>query len=318
MLHLRVLCQAEQTDQVLELLHAEAGAAHLVVLRGASVAPPGDLVSADLARESVDGVLEALCGLGVDHSGGITLEELDTTVSDAADAAERAAPGDGVDAVIWEELLARTGEEAQLSGTFLTFLTIACLLASIGVVENSAITIVGAMVVGPEFGPLAALALGLVGRRWDLVRRAGLALSVGFLIAMVVTAVFAGLGRAVGAIDAGALHHDNAVAFIYQIGVNSLLVALLAGAAGMLSITSGRAATLVGVFISVTTVPAAGYAVLAAVLGEWSQCGGAVAQLFINMAGIVIAAALLLLVRRVRRRSALGSTTLGSRPLSSG
>ena len=47
--------------------------------------------------------------------------------------------------------------------------------------------------------------------------------------------------------------------FIYQPGVLSLIVALLAGAAGMLSLTSSNSAALVGVFISVTTVPAAGY-----------------------------------------------------------
>ena len=53
----------------------------------------------------------------------------------------------------------------MLTGTFVAFMVLATLLAAIGVVTDSPITIVGAMVVGPEFGPLAALAVSLVRRR---------------------------------------------------------------------------------------------------------------------------------------------------------
>ena len=70
-------------------------------------------MEADLARESVDGVLEAAArARAAAQRGGIVLETLDTVVSDAADRAEEAAPGEGVDAVVWDELLARTGAGA--------------------------------------------------------------------------------------------------------------------------------------------------------------------------------------------------------------
>jgi uncharacterized membrane protein len=49
-----------------------------------------------------------------------------------------------------------------LTFTFLAFLTLACLIAVVGVVTDSPVTVVGAMVVGPEFSPLAAIAVGLV------------------------------------------------------------------------------------------------------------------------------------------------------------
>ena len=69
--------------------------------------------------------------------------------------------------------------------TFVLFLTLACLLAAIGVVSDSTVTVVGAMVLGPEFGPLAAISVALVQRRWDLARRALIALLVGFPVAMI-------------------------------------------------------------------------------------------------------------------------------------
>jgi uncharacterized membrane protein len=89
-------------------------------------------------------------------------------MSTAAYRAEKDAEGDPADAIIWDELVARTREESGLNLTFLTFLCLACLIAAIGVVTDSPVTVVGAMVVGPEFGPLAALAVALVRHRGAL------------------------------------------------------------------------------------------------------------------------------------------------------
>jgi uncharacterized hydrophobic protein (TIGR00271 family) len=299
---------------VVRSLREHPGAAHVVLLPGAAVMPPGDVVEADIAREATDELVGALCALGVDHSGGITLEQIDTALSDAADEAEERAPGDGTDAVVWEELLARTGEESRLNVTFLAFLAIACLLAAVGVITDSPVTIVGAMVVGPEFGPLAAIAVGLVRRRWDLVRRAALVLAIGFPLAMLVTAGGTALGSAVGLFDAQVIAGDaHQVDFVYTVGPWSLIVALLAGAAGMLSMTSAKSAVLVGVFISVTTVPAAGYASVAAILGDWGRVVDSIGQLAINLVGIVAAATVVLLIRR-----ATWTTVDAGRPLSTG
>ncbi|GAB2966883.1 DUF389 domain-containing protein [Amycolatopsis acidiphila] len=303
MLHLRVISPAGSTEQALERLRAQPGTAHLVVHRGAALAPAGDLIEADVAREAADEVIDQLCGLDIDHHGGITLEAIDTALSDAADKAEEDAPGESADAVVWEELLSTTGEESRLNATFQAFLVIACLLASVGVITDSPVTIVGAMVVGPEFGPLAAVALGLVLRRWDLLRRACLALAVGFPVAMVVTGLVTLLSEWVGLLDVTDFRSGHqAVDFVYDVGWYSLIVALLAGAAGMLAMTSAKSAALVGVFISVTTVPAAGYAAVAAVTGDWARSLQSLGQLVVNLLGIVAAAAVVLALRRRGQR----------------
>lgn len=312
MLHLRVICPAGSTDAVVALLRDDPGAAHLTVLPGVAVAPAGDQVQADVAREAVDGLLVALCELGVDRTGGVTLEPLDTVLSDAADAAERAAPGLGDDAVVWDEVLTRTGDDSRLTATFLAFLTIACLLAVVGVATDSAVTVVGAMVVGPEFGPLAAIAVGLVLRRGDLIRRAALALGVGFPVAMVIAALGALLAEWAGLIPLNPLDSADQVDFIYDVGPFSVIVAMLAGAAGMLSITSAKSAALVGVFISVTTVPAAAAAVVGVVTGDLTSGLQSAAQLLVNLVGIVVAAGLVLLVRTRRKGTRPG------RPLAEG
>ncbi|MFT8131043.1 DUF389 domain-containing protein, partial [Salmonella enterica] len=72
---------------------------------------------------------------------------------------------------------------------FVLFMTLAALIAAVGIFLNSPILIVGAMVVGPEFGPLAGVCVAIVQRRRDLAIRSALALVVGFALAITATYV---------------------------------------------------------------------------------------------------------------------------------
>ncbi|SDP21739.1 uncharacterized hydrophobic domain-containing protein [Nakamurella panacisegetis] len=298
MSHLRLLVPAELSAAVLALLGRYPGVAHLTQVRGASLAPAGDLIELDVVREAADELIEELQQLGLSSAGAICVSPVDLSLSAGSIRAERQAPGNSPDSVIWQQVESRTGTDSALSGTFLAFLTIAALLAGIGVVLDSPITVVGAMVVGPEFGPLAAISVGLIRRRPRLARRGFVTLAVGFPVAMLFTAGAAWVGARTGLVNAGELATNTQTEFIYKPGVLSLVVALLAGAAGMLSTTSGKSAALVGVFISVTTVPAAGYAAVATVFGEWHQVWGSALQLLINLIGIVVAGVVTLFVVR--------------------
>ncbi len=297
MLHLRVIVPEDLREPVLSVLRGQVGVANLLLYPGASLEPQGDEITADIARECANEVIKELKALEVQHRGAITLSVLDTVLSTKAHKAEDAAEGDAADALVWDELITRTREEATLSVTFVTFLTLACLIAAIGVVNNSTVTVVGAMVLGPEFGPLAALSVALVKRRLDLARRAALALLVGFPVAMAITAVATLAGQAVGWLDLAAVRDMHEFDFIFQVGPLSFVVALLAGAAGMLSLVSSKSAALIGVFISVTTVPAAGFAVIAAILGDWGLALQSATQLVVNLIGIVMAGVLVLFLR---------------------
>ncbi|MEO3760385.1 DUF389 domain-containing protein [Mycobacterium sp. B14F4] len=299
MLHLRVIAPTDLRDDVIGVLRDNPGATHIVVHRDAAIEPSGDEITSDIARESANDIVEALKGLQVKERGAITLDFVDTVLSARAYRAEDRAEGDPADAVVWDELAVRTREESTLNVTFLAFLCIACLIAAVGVVTDSPVTVVGAMVVGPEFGPLAALAVALVRRRMYLARRAALALLIGFPAAMAVTALFTLIFEALGWVTLETTSSLSEVDFIFRVGPFSFVVALLAGAAGMLSLVSSKSAALVGVFISVTTVPAAGFAVVAATVGDWRIAAQSAAQLVVNLVGITIAGVLVLWVYRL-------------------
>ena len=115
-------------------------------------------------------------------------------------------------------------------------------------------------------------------------------------MAMIVTAAATKAVAAAGWLTLDTVRNIHEVDFIFQVGPLSFAVSLLAGAAGMLSLMSSKSAALVGVFISVTTVPAAGAAVVAAILGDWPVAGESAAQLAVNLVGIVISGVLVLVL----------------------
>jgi uncharacterized hydrophobic protein (TIGR00271 family) len=173
--------------------------------------------------------------------------------SRSAARAEKAAPGAGEDGIVWDVVLGRARADAESSWAFYAFLCLATTIAAIAVILDSAILVVGAMVVGPEFGPVAAACVGIVLWRPRLVRAAIRLLVSGFAVAIAVTIALALLAAAAGWIDATDVSDPRPLTgFIWTPDRWSLVVALLAGAAGVPLADRGRSSALVGVFISVT------------------------------------------------------------------
>lgn len=299
MLHLRVITPAGRTDDVVRLIEKTVGTAHLVVLPGAARNPAGDVVMCDVAREAGDELIGALRDLGVDRTGSIAVENIDLSLSARADKAEEEAPGEGADAVLWEQLTDATHEESTLSVTYVAFITLATMIAACGVVLDNAILIVGAMAVGPEFGPLAGICTSVVQRHPRLTLRSLTALLVGFAVAMLITVGFTYVMDGINLFTKVRLEAERPnTNFIYRPDAFSFVVAVLAGIAGTLSLTSAKSGLLVGVAISVTTVPAAANAAVAFAYTEYRQAWGSTEQLLLNLMGIVLAGTATLLAQK--------------------
>ena len=299
LLQLRVTVPRDRSADVVALFDECPGTAHLALLPGASLEPAGDLVLADVARESADELVAGLRDLGVDRDGGIVMVGVDA-VSSSARRAEERAPGEGSDAVVWEQVVRTTDADSSLSVSYLAFLTIATLLAAVAIINDSAILVIGAMVLGPEFAPLAALAVAALHRRPRIARKAAVALAGGFAVAIGITALAVLAGRGLGWFGPEVLAMERPqTGFITRPDRWSVVVAVLAGIAGVLSLTSAKSGALVGVFISVTTVPAAADMAVSLALGGSDEFWRAALQLGINLVGIVVAAVVTLALQRV-------------------
>jgi uncharacterized hydrophobic protein (TIGR00271 family) len=300
MIHLRIVARRDKSEPALELLERSQSVSNVVFLEGAARRPEGDVILADVAREDASVVISDLRALGIAKDGSIALEEVDTQISEEAERAVEHAKGAPADAVVWEEVEARTNESVELSATFVAFMVIAALLAAVGIYQDSAILIVGAMVVGPEFGPLAGFCVALVHKRGRLAARSGLALAIGFPLAITAVYLATHAFKATGLFEADFTQEDHGFAnIISEPDFFTFFVAACAGAAGMLSLSTAKSGALIGVLISVTTIPAAANIGVAAAYQDGDAWRGSVTQLAINLGSIIVAGAAVLYVQRL-------------------
>ncbi|APO77097.1 hypothetical protein AM571_PA00212 (plasmid) [Rhizobium etli 8C-3] len=302
MLQVRVLAPRQICNDAIVAIRADPTTANLAIMRGVALGGHGDLLLFDVARENVNSIVDMLRELGIEATGSISLLDHVTVISNAAETAEAAANGHPADAVIWDEIEDRAEEDARLSWSFLSFLVLATLIAGVGRYLDQPILIIGAMVVGPEFAPIAAICLAIVRRRWTLLRPAMTNLLSGFALATAIACVVWAVAYETGLIDRFAATTGAATDFIIKPDVWSFVIALLAGCAGVLSLTASKSSALVGVFISVTTVPAVGTIGLTLAVSAWAEAWAALTQLFINIAGMIIAGTATLAAQQLTNR----------------
>ena len=299
MLQLRISTPERLTPRIINLLAGDPATSTLSIFEGASVLPEGDLIIAEVARVGADELVHELIELGVHRDGSIMLQPMKAWVSRRGFEAERARTGAGADAIVWVDVTQRAYDDSELNWIFLSFITMATLIAGIAIILDSQILTVGAMVLGPEFGCIAALGVALLQRRWRLFGYAARSLVVGFLVAMLVTTAVTLAGRALHWVTLAEVVSKRAdTAFIYKPDRWSFIVAIIAAAAGVLSLTSARTGGLSGVFISVTTIPAAANVGVGLAFGAWGEVWGSAAQLGINLSAMAVSGAATLAVQK--------------------
>jgi uncharacterized hydrophobic protein (TIGR00271 family) len=306
MLHVRVVSPAALTDQLTDRIAAAPGVQNVLVRPGAARRPAGDAVEFDVRDAAANPVLAALRDLGLDRDGVICVERVDATLTDPASPARGHGALRREIAPVWEMVEAVIHQGEAYAPSFYVLLAIAGLIGAVGILTNSQILIVGAMVVGPEYSAIMGVALGLTRRARGEVRDGLLALCGGFGAAIVLTLLF-GLGaRASGKTPVAYLQGVRPVAdLINTPNIFSVIVAVLAGLVGVVSLTEARANALIGVFISVTTIPAAASVGISIAFSSWREARGSFFQLLLNVVLlIVVGAAGLRAQRAIWRRRA--------------
>ena len=292
MLHVRLISPAALTESLTDRL-ATAPEVHNVVVRaGAARRPPGDAVEFDVRDAAANPVLAALRELGLDRDAVICVERVDATLTGPASPARGHGALRQEIAPVWEMVEATIHQGEAYAPSFYILLAIAGLIGAVGILTNSQILIVGAMVVGPEYNAIMGVALGINARVWTEARDGLLALCGGFLAAIVLTLLFGLAVRGSGKTPAPYLQGVRPVAdLINTPNIFSVIVAMLAGLVGVVSLTEARANALIGVFISVTTIPAAASVGISIAYSSWSEAGGSMLQLLLNVVLLIVVGA---------------------------
>ena len=300
MLHVRVVSPEDVTSRLVAALTAEPGVRNLVVLPGAAHRPDGDAVQFDLRNESANAVLRQLRGLQLNTRGSVTVGEADVALAGRRNATETRRYTRREQIPVWAMVEGTIRANATYPPSFYVLLVIAGLIAAVGILTNSQILVIGAMVVGPEYYAIIAAALGFSKRDRPLVQESLTALGRGFLAAVLVTYLFALVIRAAGVAPQPFLNGVRPVAeLINSPNIFSVIVAVLAGVAGVVSLTESRANALIGVFISITTLPAAASIGLSVAFGSWHDALGSLYQLLLNVVILIAVGAAGLSAQRV-------------------
>jgi uncharacterized hydrophobic protein (TIGR00271 family) len=286
MLHLRVYGHADSLTRIGGDLEDRGTARNVALAPG--VRAGYVLLSAEVFAESADAVLELLVRSGVAEDD-IKLARLDEIGP--------IKPGHTAGSLIWADVLGQARVNSRPVARYLVFLVAAGVIAGFGVIEASVILIVGAMAVSPDLLPITAACVGLASRRGRLVLRALATLAIGMGAACLSAGVLSKCLGLLGVLPPGFVVGEAVVSGLTTINVSTIGVALAAGVAGMLALET-RASAAVGVGISITTIPAAAYLGVAAGVGEATKAWGALAVLGANVAALLAAGTLTLVVQR--------------------
>lgn len=296
MLHVRVVSPADVTERLLRALTAQDGVVNLVTLPAAATRPDGDAVQFDLEEDVANSVLRQLRELGLVQRSSVIIQTVDAALADQPEQK----PYHGERAPVWELVEARIHADAVYPPSFYILLVFAGLIGACGILTNSQILVVGAMVVGPEYSAIIAVALGLDRRDRQAVRRGLLVLAAGFAAAIAVTLLFAICIRWSGRTPKEYLEGVRPVSdLINTPNLFSVVVAIIAGMVGVVSLTLAKATALTGVFISITTIPAAADIGVSLVYGARKEAVGSLAQLLLNVGLLIIVGSLSLRAQRV-------------------
>jgi uncharacterized hydrophobic protein (TIGR00271 family) len=296
MLRIRLTARADRAAVVERALVDSAGLERVAITPAAS--GEGAVMEADLRLDAADELVATLERLGVPPEDFV-LSHLEV-VAPAPPWQTRLGGGDSF---AWVEVLGEARRQARPLARYFLLMAVAGVVAGLGVIKGNAILIVGAMAVSPDLLPLCSVCVGVVGRRRRLTRRALATLLLGLALVGAMASVLTLLLELTGIISGDLVLGAGGLGGLAETDYSTVLVALVAGVAAMLSFET-RASAAVGVAISVTTIPASAYWGVALGTGQASGAGGALLVLVVNVCLLIVSGSATLAVqRRLSRRA---------------
>ena len=194
--------------------------------------------------------------------------------------AEKPMPIAGINRKLWR------GAVPSLS--FYILLSMSAVISTLGLLANSAATIIGAMIIAPLMGPIIAIAYTVVSGNQRLLKRSGFTLFKGVLLTIVISIV---ITKLVGIRTFGSEIMGRTSPTLLDLGV-----ALAAGSAGGFALTRRSIANaLPGVAISVALVPPLSVLGIGIGMGSNSIAAGSGLLFLANLAGIIFSGSLVFL-----------------------
>lgn len=256
----------DETDGLASRLLAVVGVVGLSLQRGVALKPPGDVIIVHASNEGQERALRILDsrGVGRTHGSVVTSEPRSILSATAEDALDRE-----TNEMVWQEMAYQLRQETNISANFLLIMFFAGAVAAAGLWTDTVHIVIGAMVIAPGFEPIIRVPFGLMGHSGHSARL-GLAATLAGYGALASGAAAALLVLQLLDPESRSLAELPWVRYWSQVQPASVLIALLAGAAGAVVIAAGRSVLTAGVMIALALIPAMAIAGMALADGDLS------------------------------------------------
>ncbi|MFC3958242.1 TIGR00341 family protein [Halovivax cerinus] len=252
---------------------------------------------------AVDSLLARIRDAGLHDDTRIVVLGVEASVGGADADADRDDGGQ----LARDELRARAIDLAPAFSTFAVLLVLSSVIATAGLLTDSAATIIGAMVVAPLMGPALTASVGVVVDDDELASRGVTLQLVGLVLTVVTAALLGYLLRGTVLLPPGLdIVAIPQVAERVTPSLLSLFLALGSGAAAVVSLTRNVGSVLVGVAIAVALVPPAATAGLGIAWGDPMVVLTAGTLVLVNVLAINLSALVLLWMLGYRPHSVDG------------
>ncbi|WP_436902649.1 TIGR00341 family protein [Halovenus halobia] len=254
------------------------------------------VVHIPLPTNAVEPVLESLRAAGLDDSSYTVVMEANTVVSRQFDQLEeKYAEEKDEDQIARDELVAAADSLAPSTRTYIIMTVVSALIATAGLLLDSPAVVVGSMVIAPLVGPAMAASVGTVVDDREMFARGVRLQIVGLLLAIGTAFVFAFAVREINLIPP--LADVTAIPEVRERVAPdflSLIIAIGAGIAGIVSLMTGVSAALVGVMISVALIPPAATVGIGLAWGQPMVSLSSVVLVLVNVLSINLSALVVL------------------------
>lgn len=303
MYKLTVYCQPDERNAVAALLEGNPHASSVISVEAIAGNAQKDIVTAFIQREAIDFVLEQLRTLQDWQPGELSLIEVDYAVNRKFEQIEIGEEGDEAEDIMgWEMILELADAESKMTWWYLAFMACAGLIATVGLVSDLPVLLLGAMSLSPDLAPTNAIAVALTAGAWHRFFRSMRTLLFGLAVATVVSFFGSLLFEIFGLRSAELKIDESLTSFVTVVNGATVVIALTAGVAAMIAFVTSQATTAVGVAISVTTIPAAAFAGTAMASTSINSSGAALLVLGVNVICLTAAQVVTLLIIRAWRR----------------
>lgn len=193
------------------------------------------------------------------------------------------------------ELLNDLTPGTQVSPIYITMVLLSAIVATVGLLRDNVVVIIGAMVIAPLLMPNMALALATTLGDLKMAGRALVTNTLGVGVAF----MFAYLVGLVYDVDVSV----EALRTRTRVSLGDIGLGLASGVAGAISVTTGVPATLIGVMVAVALLPPLVATGLLLGAGEWDMASGAALLLAVNVICINLAAVGTFVTQGIRPRT---------------